>query len=137
MSAQLINTTGALTLLDGDPSKNVDITTGGTGQITVNGVVPGGGGGAGGDVFLAGAGNVAGVLQTFTCPITVGTGDLTAAGKVRAEGDVEAGPLAAPTVTLNGTSGQLTCVNASVSQSLACPTIFSAAGGNQVSVYGS
>lgn len=70
MPTQYIKALGALTLTnDGDPSDDVDINTGGTGRVTINGVVPGGGGGGGGDVFLAGAGGAQGVLQTFQCPL--------------------------------------------------------------------
>jgi len=71
MPTQYIKALGALTLNnDGDPSADVDINTGGTGRVTINGVVPGGGGGGGGgDVFLAGANNVPGVLQTFLGPL--------------------------------------------------------------------
>ena len=67
MPTQYIKTLGALTINDGDPTENVNITTGGTGNILINGVVPGGGGGGGGgDVFLAGNPANPGAAQVFT-----------------------------------------------------------------------
>ena len=67
MPTQYIKTLGALTLNSGDPSENVNITTGGTGNILVNGIVPGGGGGGGGgDVYLAGNPANPGAAQVFT-----------------------------------------------------------------------
>ncbi len=94
MPTQYIKTLGALTINDGDPTKPIDIRTGddpnNRGAITINGVPPGGGAG-GGDVFLAGAGNQPGQLQTFTCPITVApTFNLTANGDFLANANIVA-----------------------------------------------
>ena len=96
MPTQYIKTLGALTINDGDPTKPLDIRTGDPsaprGAITINGVAPGGGGGGGGDVYKAGDGNNPGVLQTFTCPINVGTPGgpftLTVEGDIECEGNL-------------------------------------------------
>ena len=86
-----IKTLGALTINDGNPDNPLDITTGGAGAITINGVPPGGGGG-GGDVYKIGNNGQAGQPQTFTCPINVGTPganfDLTVDGQILAEGNI-------------------------------------------------
>lgn len=66
MPTQYIKTLGALTINDGNPSENVNITTGGTGNILINGVIPGGGGGGGGDVYLAGNPANPAAPQVFT-----------------------------------------------------------------------
>jgi hypothetical protein len=71
MPTQYIKTLGALTINDGDPTNPIDIRTGSDpanrGAITINGQPIGGGGGGGGDVYLDGAGGVAG--QAYTKPL--------------------------------------------------------------------
>ena len=89
---QYIKTLGALTINDGNPDNPLDIRTGGSGAITINGQAIGGGGGGGGDVFKAGNNNVPGDTQTFTCPINVGTAGapftLTVEGDIECEGNL-------------------------------------------------
>jgi hypothetical protein len=92
MPTQYIKTLGALTINDGNPDNSLDIRTGGSGAITINGQAIGGGGGGGGDVFKAGNNNVAGDAQTFTCPINVGNPGapftLTVEGDIECEGNL-------------------------------------------------
>ena len=91
---QYIKTLGALTINDGNPDNPLDIRTGGSGAITINGVPVGGGGGGGGDVYKIGNNGVAGQPQTFTCPIlnTDPAGFVASdpAGNIQAHGTVQA-----------------------------------------------
>ena len=95
MPLQYIKTLGGLVINDGNPNNDVNLTTGagGTGKVRINGNDgSGGGGGGGGDVYKAGDGGSAGVAQTFTCPINVGTQGgpftLTVEGDIECEGNL-------------------------------------------------